>query len=225
MHKIIALLCGILMVSTTQGQATSIPQGFDYISKKIPLVVLDIRYAKAHNFTGKPVKAYQKPKAILSEPALKQLKKAYLYFLEKGFVFKIFDAYRPQTAVNHFMAWAKDRKDTLAKTAFYPEIPKKDLFRLGYIATQSGHSRGSTIDLTLVDIKTGVELDMGSPFDFFGKISHHNSALISKEQQKNREILKRGMRKFGFIAYPKEWWHYTLYNEPYPNTYFDFEIR
>ncbi|MDQ7918470.1 M15 family metallopeptidase [Mesonia sp. MT50] len=225
MKKLIGFLCGILLGFGAMAQTDGIPQDFGYISDSLPLLVLEIRYAGSHNFTGKPVNGYETPQGILSKPALIQLKKAYQYFLKKGYIFKFFDAYRPQTAVNHFRTWARDPSDTLMKKEFYPKLQKKDLFKLGYISTQSGHSRGSTLDLTLIDLKTGAELDMGSPYDFFGTISHHNTQKITEAQKQNRLLLKQGMRKFGFIAYPKEWWHYTLYNEPFRNTYFDFPIR
>lgn len=225
MKQIICFLCGIFCVWVFHAQDAKIPPEFGYVTNSLDLAVLEIRYAGKHNFTGKPVEGYQQPKAILSKKALGQLEKAYRYFLRKGYTFKIFDAYRPQRAVNSFMAWARKKDDTLAKEEFYPKVAKKDLFSLGYIATKSGHSRGSTIDLTLIDLKTGKELDMGSPYDFFGEISHHATKQIRKAQKKNRKLLKKGMRKFGFIAYPKEWWHYTLYNEPFPDTYFDFPVR
>ncbi|MGO3155730.1 MAG: M15 family metallopeptidase [Mesonia sp.] len=225
MKKIIGFLCGILCGWGAMAQTDGIPPDFSYITDSLPLVVLEIRYAGTHNFTGKPVNGYEQPQAILSKPALIQLKKAYQYFLKKGYTFKFFDAYRPQTAVNHFRIWARDPSDTLMKKEFYPKLQKKDLFKLGYISTQSGHSRGSTLDLTLIDLKTGAELDMGSPYDFFGTISHHNTQKINEAQKQNRLLLKQGMRKFWFIAYPKEWWHYTLYNESFRNTYFDFPVR
>ncbi|MDT0295192.1 M15 family metallopeptidase [Mesonia ostreae] len=225
MKKTFGFLGGILLGLGALAQTDEIPPEFGYITNSLPLVVLEIRYAGNHNFTGKPINGYEKPEAILSKSALIQLMKAYYYFLGKGYTFKFFDAYRPQTAVNHFRTWARDEADTLSKKEFYPNIPKKNLFKLGYISTQSGHSRGSTLDLTLIDLKTGVEVDMGSPYDFFGEISHHNTQKITKKQKQNRLLLKQGMRKFGFIAYPKEWWHYTLYNEPFRHTYFDFPVH
>ena len=115
--------------------------------------------------------------------------------------------------------------DTLKKQQFYPDIDKKDLFRLGYISTRSGHSRGSTVDLTIIDLETGKEVDMGGPYDFFGELSHHNYSGISKEQKNNRILLKRIMMKHGFSPYAQEWWHYTFRNEPHPKTYFDFPVK
>jgi D-alanyl-D-alanine dipeptidase len=123
------------------------------------------------------------------------------------------------------MRWAKDLDDTKMKEKYYPHLDKSVLFELGYIAEKSGHSRGSTVDLTLVDVSTGKELDMGSGFDFFGEISNHGTDLIPEEQEKNRNILRDAMMEAGFKIYPEEWWHYTLENEPYPDTYFDFPVR
>ncbi len=202
-----------------------IPGGFVYLHESIPGIEQEVRYAGSHNFTGKPVKGYHKEKIILSKPAAKALKKVQQELDEKGYTLKVFDAYRPQQAVNSFMVWAKKPEDTLAKAEFYPEIDKKDLFQLGYIASKSGHTRGSAIDLTIIDKKTGKELDMGSPYDFFGKISHHDTDQITEEQKHNREFLKNLMLKHGFNPYPEEWWHYSLKNEPYPDTYFDFPVE
>ncbi len=218
-------MCGILFSSMLNAQNNKIPPEFAYIDEHLDLIVLDIRYAGNHNFVGKPVIGYEKPKAILTREAIKHLKQASVYFLAKGYVFKVFDAYRPQRAVDQFIEWSKISEDTLMKSEFYPELDKKNLFALGYIATKSGHSRGSTIDLTLVDLKTGKELDMGSPYDLFNKISHHNAKGLTKIQKMNRKILKDGMRKFGFKSYAKEWWHYTVQNEPFPSTYFNFIVR
>jgi len=225
MKKLIGFLCGILCGLGALAQSDEIPPDFGYTTDFLPLVILEIRYAGNHNFTGNPVEGYENPKAILSNSALIQLKKAYHHFLKAGYTFKIFDAYRPQTAVHHFIAWARKEEDTIAKKEFYPDIDKRNLFKLGYISNRSGHSRGSTIDLTLIHLKTGEEVDMGSSYDFFGEISHHHTQNITEEQKQNRVLFKQGMRKFGFIAYPKEWWHYTLYNEPFPDTYFDFPVR
>ncbi|MCY1415565.1 D-alanyl-D-alanine dipeptidase [compost metagenome] len=144
---------------------------------------------------------------------------------EKDLRLKIFDGYRPRRAVEHFRRWAEDPTDTRMKSLFYPDLGKSELFGKGYIAKNSGHSRGSTVDLTLIDAKTGVELDMGSPFDFFGPISHHSTLLISIAQTHNRETLKSVMERHGFEAYSAEWWHYTLRNEPWPDTYFDFSVE
>jgi len=202
-----------------------LPDGFVYVTDEIPTAILEIRYASEDNFVGTVIDGYHAPKAILTKEAAHALKKAADNLYEQGYYIKIFDAYRPQRAVNHFIRWAKDLNDTKMKKKYYPDLDKSVLFERGYIAEKSGHSRGSTVDLTLVDISTGKELDMGSGFDFFGEISHHGTDLITKEQEKNRNILRDAMVSAGFEVYPEEWWHYKLKDEPYPDTYFDFPIK
>lgn len=206
-------------------QTSSLPEGFVYIKDIIPDVVLDVRYAGSNNFIGKPIEGYLRPKVIISAPAAKALKSVQEELKSKGYCLKVFDAYRPQRAVNHFIKWAKNVEDTVMKQQFYPNVDKKDLFSSGYIASRSGHSRGSTVDLTIIDANTGKEVDMGSSYDLFDDISHHNSPRITPEQQKNREILKETMRKYGFTPYPQEWWHYTYQPEPHPEKYFDFVVE
>ena len=225
MKSLTYLLLFLISLNTGLAQEKNLHKDFVYIKEQIPDIKLDIRYAGSNNFIGKPVNSYQKPVGILSKPATEALEKVQNDLMSQGYCLKIFDAYRPQTAVNHFIEWARNPADTLTKAKFYPEVAKKDLFQLGYIASKSGHSRGSTIDLTIMDAKTGKELDMGSGYDFFGDISHHNTDKITKEQKANRSLLKRIMIKNGFRPYPEEWWHYTLRNEPYPETYFDFPVR
>ncbi len=202
-----------------------LPQGFVYVADLIPGALLDIRYYGSNNFVGARVDGYFAPRAILSRKAAEALKNVAGELAAQGFALKIFDAYRPQTAVNHFVRWAGDPRDITAKSAFYPEVDKSRLFEEGYIASRSGHSRGSTVDLTIVDVASGKELDMGSPFDFFGPVSHHGAKGISPIQTANRKVLRDVMEKHGFKIYPEEWWHYTLANEPYPDTYFDFPVR
>lgn len=205
--------------------STSPKAGFVEVQQVIPDVLYEIRYANTHNFIGRPIEGYKRATAMLSIPAADSLKKVQDYLKEKGYRIKIFDAYRPQRAVNHFIQWAKVPHDTLMKREFYPQVNKSNLFELGYIAEKSGHTRGSTIDLTIVDNITEKEIDMGSPFDFFGETSHHDNHTINTEQQANRLILKEAMLRFGFKAIKTEWWHYTLINEPYPEKYFDFEVK
>lgn len=201
------------------------PRDFVYVKEVIPDIVLEMRYAGENNFTGKPVSGYNKAVAILNETTAKALAAVQKDLMEEGYCLKIFDAYRPQRAVKNFIAWSREPGDTLTKQDFYPNLQKKNLFTLGYIATKSGHSRGSTVDLTIIDAHTHKEMDMGGTYDFFGKISHHNTENITKEQKANRAFLKRIMMKNGFRPYAEEWWHYTLRNEPYPNTYFDFPVE
>ena len=202
-----------------------LPDGFVYIKDEIPTAILEIRYFSEDNFVGTRIDGYHAPKAILSKEAAQALKKAADNLYEQGYYIKIFDAYRPQRAVNHFIRWAKDLDDTKMKGKYYPALDKSVLFKLGYIAEKSGHSRGSTVDLTLVDISTGKELDMGTGFDFFGEISNHGTDLITKQQEKNRNILRDAMVGAGFEILPEEWWHYKLKDEPYPDTYFDFPVK
>lgn len=203
----------------------SLPDGFVYVTDEIPTAILEMRYCSEDNFVGAEIDGYHAPKAILTKEAAQALKQAADNLYEQGYYIKVFDAYRPQRAVDHFMRWAKDLDDTKMKANYYPDLDKSVLFELGYIAEKSGHSRGSTVDLTLVDRSTGQELDMGSGFDFFGDISNHGTDLITEEQEKNRNILRDAMVDAGFKIYPEEWWHYTLKEEPYPDKYFDFPIK
>ena len=225
MKNLSILLILTFLISTNKNPQNQLPKDFVNVEELIPDIALDIRYARSHNFVGKQIHGYKQPRAILSKPAAEALQKVQKELKDVGYCLKIFDAYRPQRAVNHFMEWAKIPNDTLMKAKFYPDIAKKDLFNLGYIATKSGHSRGGTVDLTLIDANTGKELNMGGSYDFFGEISHHDTSQITPEQKQNRELLKRTMSKHGFRPYPQEWWHYTLRMEPYPETYFDFEVE
>lgn len=213
-----------MLLLTGCAQKAHVPEGFVYVKDVIPSVQQDIRYYGDNNFVGRPVDGYKEPAAILTIEAARALADASKDLEEQGYGFKIFDAYRPQRAVNDFIKWAKDPSDIRMKEEYYPRVNKKDLFSLGYIAKKSGHSRGSTVDLTLVNKKTGVELDMGSHFDYLDPISAHGSPLITPRQTQNRELLKKAMEKHGFKSYSREWWHYTLINEPYPDRYFDFDV-
>ena len=203
----------------------NLPEGFVYLDEVIPTAQFDIRYFGENNFVGERITGYKAPFAIMTLEAAEALRKVQADLMEQGYNLKIFDAYRPQKAVQHFKAWSKDAKDTKMKEQYYPDVDKRRLFQLGYIASRSGHSRGSTVDLTLVYLETGEEVDMGSPFDFFGEISHHDTKLITEEQKANRQILKEAMQKHGFRPYSREWWHYTLENEPFPSQYFDFDVE
>jgi D-alanyl-D-alanine dipeptidase len=218
---VLAILISWVVISNRN----PLPDGFVYITDKIPTAILEIRYFSEDNFIGTVIDGYHAPKAILNKEAAQALKKAADNLYEQGYYIKIFDAYRPQRAVDHFIRWAKDLDDIKMKEKYYPDLDKSLLFKLGYIAEKSGHSRGSTVDLTLVDISTGEELDMGSGFDFFGGISNHGTDLITKEQEKNRNILRDAMLDAGFEVYPEEWWHYKLKDEPYPDKYFDFPVK
>ena len=199
--------------------------GFIDIKEYIPSIIIDLKYATDDNFTGRVVKGYESPKGLLTYEAARRLKIIQTILNNSGYSLKIFDAYRPQRSVNHFINWSKNQSDTLKKSYFYPNILKSNLFDLGYIATNSSHSRGSTVDITLVEISSGREIDMGSAYDFFGLESSHDYENISITQKNNRKLLFDVMTKNGFSSYPKEWWHYTLIDEPFPTTYFDFIIN
>lgn len=203
----------------------SLPEGFVYLDEAVPAAKFDLRYFGTHNFVGERIDGYAAPFVIATEEAAEALRRVQEELEEQGYGLLIYDAYRPQKAVEHFKSWAKDAGDTRMKADFYPDLDKSVLFRSGYIASRSGHSRGSTVDLTLVDLATGEPLDMGSDYDFFGEISHHGTKLISEEQAANRRLLRTAMEKHGFAAYSKEWWHYTLKEEPFPDDYFDFDVE
>ncbi|MBR0252275.1 MAG: M15 family metallopeptidase [Synergistaceae bacterium] len=199
--------------------------GFVILSEAVPDVILEIRYYSTYNFVGARIDGYEEPCAMLTKEAAEALKKVSDELITKGYRLKIFDAYRPQRAVTHFANWAKDVDDTKMKKYFYPDLDKSVLFKQGYIDYKSGHSRGSTVDLTLFDMKTEKEVDMGGTFDFFGKRSHPDYKKITKKQYNNRMILRNAMLKHGFKPLSTEWWHFTLKDEPYPDTYFNFTVK
>lgn len=201
-----------------------LPKGFSYVQDIIPDINFDLRYYGSHNFVGKKIDGYKSPVLILTTAAAQAFEKVEKELNKKGMALKIFDAYRPQKAVDHFKKWATNVNDTLGKKEFYPQLDKRNLFKLGFIAGKSGHSRGSTVDLTIITIHDRQEIDMGSPFDFFGSISHFDSQEINGVQKQNRTLLKNIMSKYCFKGYAKEWWHFTLINEPYQKTYFDFNV-
>jgi D-alanyl-D-alanine dipeptidase len=200
-------------------------EGFVLITDVIPDAILEVRYYSTFNFVGERINAYEAPVAYLTKEAAAALKNVSDDLMAQGYRIKIYDAYRPQTAVDHFKAWAEDLEATEMKPYFYPEVDKSELFDKGYIAAKSGHSRGSTVDLTIVNMMTGREVDMGGGFDYFGELSHPDyTATLTQEQIDNRMILREAMVKNGFRPLPEEWWHFTLENEPYPETYFDFPV-
>lgn len=197
------------------------------MDEAIPSLQLDIRYFSNNNFIGEPIAGYLQPKAILTREAALALGSVQKDLADFELGLKIFDAYRPQRAVDHFIRWAKDLQDERMKKEYYPEVDKRTLFKEGYIAARSGHSRGSTVDLTIISLNTATneEIDMGSHFDFFGPVSWPNSPVPTADQRAHRQLLRLLMEKHGFVPYPQEWWHFTLKNEPYPETYFDFPIQ
>ena len=201
------------------------PKGFISLHEFLPEVLLEIRYASSYNFIGKPINGYTSPLAILSIEAAEGLKLASKYLHKNDLILKVFDAYRPQKALDHIVKWARDVNDTLMKKYFYPGIDKAQLIPDGYIAERSAHTRGSALDLTIVSMNSGCDLDMGTPFDFLGEQANHGSVSISTEQTANRKILKDAMEYAGFAPYDQEWWHYIFIKEPYPDTYFDFPFK
>ena len=200
------------------------PSGFVLLADYVPSIVQEIRYYSTYNFIGDRIDGYEEPCALLTKEAARALKAAGNELMVQGYRMKIFDAYRPARAVRNFVFWGIEDQDIRMKPFFYPELEKQELFAKGYIAKLSGHSRGSTIDLTLLDMQTGKELDMGSPFDFFGEISHPDYRGITADQYENRMILQRAMLRNGFLPIACEWWHFTLKDEPYPDTYFEFPV-
>lgn len=197
---------------------------FILLADYIPSVVQEIRYYSSYNFIGDRIDGYEAPVALLTRKAARALKYVSSEMIVKGYRLKIFDAYRPTTAVRHFILWGIEDTDIRMKPYFYPDLEKQELFAKGYIAKQSSHSRGSTVDLTLLDMTTGKEVDMGSPFDFFAEISHPDYKGITDEQFENRMFLQDAMKRAGFLPIDCEWWHFTLADEPYPDTYFQFPV-
>ena len=197
---------------------------FVVLGEYVPGIVQEIRYYSTFNFIGDRIDGYEEPCALLTKEAARALKSVSGELATQGFRLKIFDAYRPATAVKHFVQWSVDDLDLLMKPFFYPDLDKAELFKRGYIASRSSHSRGSTVDLTLLDMTTGKEVDMGSPFDLFSEVSHPDYRGITEEQYLNRMFLRDAMLRNGFEPIFCEWWHFTLKNEPYPETYFDFPV-
>jgi D-alanyl-D-alanine dipeptidase len=227
----------------------ALPDGFAYLRDIAPDIAHDIRYFGYHNFVGAHIEGYGEPECVLTVQAAEALKKVQVELVTKGYSLKVYDCYRPQEAVDHFASWAEDYADTKTKAEFYPDEPKETLFKRGYIAHKSGHSRGSTVDLTVIPINSKPKeafvpfknlrrcdapaakrfadnsLDMGTGFDCFSPLSATDNPKIKGVQRKNRYILKNVMEKYGFYNYDKEWWHYTLKGEPFKDTYFNFPLE
>ncbi|MEZ5489420.1 MAG: M15 family metallopeptidase [Gammaproteobacteria bacterium] len=226
----------------------SLPDGFVSVADIDSTIQLDIRYSTANNFLGRPVQGYLAPACILTEAAARALQQAQVQAQTLGYALKVYDCYRPQQAVNDFVGWAADLDDTVQKHRFYPAVPKQELFSRGYIAERSGHSRGSTVDLTLVPIDTRQpasdpdasrydcrldqtrrypdnSLDMGTGYDCFDELSHTDNPVFTGQIRQNRDLLRTLMGSAGFSNYAQEWWHYTLDQEPFPDRYFDFPVH
>ena len=200
------------------------PSGFVLLADYVSAVIQEIRYYSTYNFIGERIDGYEQPCALITAEAARALKNVSNELIVQGYRLKVFDAYRPACAVKQFVLWGIEDQDIRMKEYFYPEQEKQELFRKGYIAGKSSHSRGSAVDLTLVDMKTGKELDMGSPFDLFSEISHPDNRSITDEQYENRMILQDAMVRNGFEPIYCEWWHFMLRDEPYPDTYFNFPV-
>jgi D-alanyl-D-alanine dipeptidase len=200
------------------------PSGFVLLADYIPGVIQEIRYYSTYNFIGDRIDGYEEPCALLTVEAARALKAVSGEMNVQGYRLKVFDAYRPTRAVKHFVLWGVDDLDLRMKPFFYPDLEKQELFRQGYIASRSSHSRGSAVDLTLLDMSTGREVDMGSPFDLFSELSHPDSRAVTDEQYENRMFLQNAMVRNGFEPIDCEWWHFRLKDEPYPDTYFEFPV-
>ena len=205
-------------------QTNKLPEGFVYIKAIIPDIVVELRYHGSNNFVGQPIEGYNDSRCILTRSAADKLKNVQNELRHVGLGLKIFDDYRPQKAVDHFVRWSKN-SNTKMKTKYYPEVAKENLFKEGYISTRSGHSRGSTVDLSIISLQNMKELDMGTQYDFFGKESWLSNINISALQRSNRMLLQSLMKKHGFNPLKEEWWHFTMVDEPFPDTYFNFPIQ
>ena len=247
---ILAIICGagVLTCCGHKEDPVVLPtedsSAFVTITDVVPDVIMEIRYYGTYNFVGARIDGYEEPTALLTKKAAEVLKAVSDAVMAQGFRLKIYDAYRPQKGVDHFVRWAADLSDTKMKTYFYPDLDKSVLFEQEYIMEKSGHTRGSTVDLTLFDMTTEKEVDMGGTFDWFGPESHpdfcgnpetgeytgDNSASpvgrsITQQQFKNRMILRKAMLDHGFKPLDSEWWHFTLRDEPFPDTYFTFPVK
>ena len=252
MKKLLFLICGLVVLvgcrksstGETAVSATDDTSQFVTLTDVVPDAILEIRYFGTYNFVGDRIDGYLEPTALLTKQAADSLRAVSDDVISLGYRLKIYDAYRPQKAVDHFVRWAEDIADVRMKAFFYPDLDKNVLFPQEYISARSGHSRGSTLDLTLFDMTTEKELDMGGTFDWFGPESHPDfcgnpetgeytgdngkspvGRSITAEQFRNRMILRTAMLRHGFIPFPTEWWHFTLKDEPFPDTYFTFPVR
>jgi len=226
------ILVNLLLVIITfffVSNASALPKGFVYLKDVDPTIIQDMRYATDNNFIGRPIKGYHAPQCILTREAARALSKLQQQLRQQSLGLKVFDCYRPETAVKDFVAWSQDFTDQKMKQDYYPNINKSDVFKLNYVAEKSGHSRGSTVDLTIVhlqlhSIKDPVEIEMGTHFDFLDKTSHPLAENVTRKAHYNRLLLQHLMQEHGFKPIDTEWWHFTLVDEPFPDTYFDFSV-
>jgi D-alanyl-D-alanine dipeptidase len=215
----------MLLTSGAVAAAAQVPRGFVDAGETVQGLIVDMRYFGTNNFIGDRIDGYERPRCLLTVQAAGALAAVQRALARHGVGLKVLDCYRPVRAVAHFVRWARRIDDVRNKTEYYPDLDKRDLFRLGYIAARSGHSRGSTVDLTLVRLSDQSELDMGTRYDFSGRQSWLSDRTVSAQAQRNRALLVAAMRGGGFVPYAKEWWHFTLANEPFPDSYFDFPVR
>jgi D-alanyl-D-alanine dipeptidase len=224
-YKTVVLIICVVFLAFATKQNQDLPEGFVYAKTIIPDLDVELRYYTTNNFVGDTIDDYNANQLIITKATAEKLRLVQYELQQQNLCLKVYDGYRPQGAVNHFMRWARDLNDTINKQQFYPEVKKRNLFKAGYIASRSGHSRGSTLDLTIVCGENGEPLDMGSPYDFFGEQSWVDYNDITEAQKKNRQLLQTVMLKHNFRNYPKEWWHFTLRWEPFPKTYFNFVVE
>lgn len=224
-NKIIIIVLICIGFAFNKISLNQLPEGFVNVQDVIPDLHVKLRYFSSHNFVGDTIDGYKANTLILTKSTAQALKQVHKELQSQNLCLMVYDGYRPQRAVYHFIRWAKDLNDTINKQEFYPKVEKHHLFRDGYISALSGHSRGSTVDLTIIDGITGEPLDMGSPYDFFGEQSWVEYQNITESQKQNRKLLQKVMIKHGFRNYPQEWWHFTLIGEPFPETYFDFVVE
>ena len=234
---------------TTTETAAHLPEGFVYVDDFAPSILIELRYAGSHNFVGRPIPGYEAARGICTRRAAQALHAAQKMARARGYTLKIYDAYRPQRASDHFLAWSRDLADIKMKQEFYPNLDKARIFAAGYVMARSGHSRGSTVDLTLVELPVAPNasyqdgqplvastlphaqrwgdngIDMGTGFDAFDALAHTAHPAIAGTPRQNRELLCEIMHACGFMNYPNEWWHFTLRDEPYKDIYFDFVVR
>jgi D-alanyl-D-alanine dipeptidase len=229
MTSILARIALPLLTLLGGTAASAQPASFVDAATAVPGLAVEMRYFGTHNFVGTRIDGYEAPRCLLARPAAVGLASVQRDLAARELGLKVFDCYRPARAVAHFVRWAGDLGDLKTKAEFYPRMDRRNLFKDGYIASRSGHSRGATVDLTIVRLddsgELGRELDMGTPFDFFGPQSWPSYPNISEEARRNRALLAEAMRRGGFRPYAREWWHFTLAREPFPGTYFDFPVR
>ncbi|MBA3660220.1 MAG: M15 family metallopeptidase [Gammaproteobacteria bacterium] len=208
----------------------ALPAGFVYLEDIDPSIIQEMKYSTIHNFMGRPIQGYDNSKCILTRDAANALMKLQKELLAQSLSLKVFDCYRPQAAVNDIINWSQDGHDQKMKMSYYPNVNKKDFFDLGYLAKRSGHTRGSTVDVTIVHLLSGDpgkarEMNMGTHFDFMDELSYTFNTHVTGQSRQNRLFLREAMQQSGFDPYDQEWWHFTLAHEPYPDTYFNFPVK